>query len=565
MPDDKSPIPSDNLIGQELGQYKITKKLGRGGMASVYLADQASIGRQVAVKVMPRHFLHDPSFLERFQREVKVIANLQHPRVLPVYDYGQVDDSPYIVMAYMPGGTLADKIEKGGMTLREIAKVIRQVAEGLDHAHRKGIIHRDFKPSNVLMSEYGDAVLADFGIAKMSESTVNLTGSGVIGTPSYMAPEMAERGEVTTAVDIYALGVTLYEALTGSAPFQGETPLSVMMAHATRPVPDLRLTRPDVPTAVADVVNKAMSKNPNDRYKSATEMAKALDDAIAGNTSSVKAPPKTEPLLEAAPAPMSAPVPANSSVAQIGSQAALSSTNAEQPKKSGFLRVFGGLGIGALAIIGLCAVISVAGIILLFLLPTSSGGDPVSGNNSGFAANVYGGGGAELNVVNSSVQEICGVYFRQPGTNLDEWSENVLGDTFTIAPGSSLLSAEIPAGTHWFRAEFCESNLYNAYDFDVAVASGEAHDFVVDGAAETTLTIINQTSLEVCFIFVVPPGDALRGDHFGQSQSLPSAQQIALQFPSGTYDLRATTCDQNTTWDLPNTTLTSTFEWTLTE
>lgn len=578
MPDDSSSSRPDDLIGKELGQYTITRKLGRGGMASVYLADQESIGRQVAVKVMPRHFLHDPNFLERFQREVKVIANLQHPRVLPVYDYGQIDERPYIVMAFMPGGTLADQIEKGGMTLKQTAKIIRQVSEGLDHAHRKGIIHRDFKPSNVLMSEYGDAVLADFGIAKMNEATVNLTGSGVIGTPSYMAPEMAERGEVTPAVDIYALGVTLYEMLTGRVPFQGETPLSVMMAHATRPVPDLLLNRPDVPAAVADVIKRAMAKRPEDRFRTAAEMAKALDVAVSGvkstGTSPKPPPAQTMQMSQAGASPVgvTVPEPADSSAAgAIGSQSVAAPDAFQQEtsttKRSGLLRVFGGLGLGALALIFLCVVIAIVGGVLLAVVPTvevtatpaavsGDGGELIEGNS------VF---EAELFVVNNSGHDICAVYFRQPGTELDDWSDNMLGGTETVTVGQELYAGPIPSGTHWFRAEFCGGNLFNGYDFDVTVSEGQAYDFVVEGTGDTTLTIINESPLEVCFLFAVPPGDQLRGDHFGQFQSLPSGQRLDLGFPTGTYDFQASTCNQDITWDLPNTTISATFEWTLTQ
>src|SRR5512138_913721 len=156
MPEETSQNGGD-LSGKTLGQYEISRPLGQGGMAAVYLAHQKSIGRTVAIKIMPSYFMGDPNFLQRFEREVKVIAGLQHPRVLPVYDYGQIEGRPYIVMAYMPGGTLSDRIKQGPMPLNEVIKIVSQVAEGLDHAHKKGIIHRDFKPSNVLLDENGNA------------------------------------------------------------------------------------------------------------------------------------------------------------------------------------------------------------------------------------------------------------------------------------------------------------------------------------------------------------------------------------------------------------------------
>jgi len=185
-----------HLVGRTLGQYEIIGEIGHGGMADVYRAVQPSIGREVAIKVLPAHFLQDRTFLERFMREVKVIAQLQHPRILPVYDFGEQDGLPYIVMAYMPGGTLADRIREapGGLPLDAVAHYVTQIAEALDYAHRRNIIHRDFKPSNVLLDDEENAYLADFGIAKVTEATAQLTGSGIVGTPAYMAPVCAQRG-----------------------------------------------------------------------------------------------------------------------------------------------------------------------------------------------------------------------------------------------------------------------------------------------------------------------------------------------------------------------------------
>ncbi len=272
-----------DLTGKTLGQYTISRRLGQGGMATVYLAEQTSIGRQVALKIMPSYFMHDPTFLERFNQEVKVIARLQHPRILPVYDYGDFEGQPYIVMAYMSGGTLSDRIRNDGpMPLDEVVRLVKQIAEGLDHAHRAGIIHRDFKPSNVLLDNSGNVYLADFGIAKVSESTAQLTGSAIIGTPTYMAPEMADQGIVSPSIDIYALGVTIYEMLTGQYPYVGDTPLRVMMAHVNNPIPDVLATRPNLPVGVSEVLRRAMAKNPGARYTTAAELAADLDAAASG-------------------------------------------------------------------------------------------------------------------------------------------------------------------------------------------------------------------------------------------------------------------------------------------
>jgi serine/threonine-protein kinase len=271
------------LTGKTLGQYEIRGQIGQGGMATVYLGYQPAIERTVAIKVMPKYFMHDPNFLQRFQREVKLIARLQHPRIVPVYDYGQVEGQPYIVMAYMPSGTLADRMAQGALPLDETVRLIEQIAEGLDHAHREGVIHRDFKPSNVLLDKAGNVHLADFGIAKISESTAALTGSGMVGTPSYMAPESASGGSVSSAVDIYALGVTS-EMLAGRRPYEGDTAIRVMMSHMNDPIPDIRAARPDLPPGIDIVIQRAMAKDPAQRYSSAGEMVRALRAAASGVT-----------------------------------------------------------------------------------------------------------------------------------------------------------------------------------------------------------------------------------------------------------------------------------------
>jgi tRNA A-37 threonylcarbamoyl transferase component Bud32 len=305
------------LTGRRLGQYAILEEIGHGGMANVYRAVQTSIGREVAVKVLPATFLQDRTFLERFSREVKLIANLKHPRILPVHDFGEEDGLPYIVMAYMEGGTLADyiRLNQNGLPLDEVVRLVEQIAEGLDFAHRRGIIHRDFKPSNVLLDGDRNAYLADFGIAKVSEATAHLTGSGIVGTPHFMAPEMSEAGSLSPLVDIYALGVTLYQMLTGRMPYEAPTPMGILLAHVSKPVPDVRLLRPDLPDAVQVVIEKAMAKDPQARYQSARELASDLRAVVssAGMQSRVEGvmaatPPVPLDSQATVPAPGAAPL-----------------------------------------------------------------------------------------------------------------------------------------------------------------------------------------------------------------------------------------------------------------
>ncbi len=270
-----------DLTGKQLGQYQIIEQLGKGGMATIYLARQTSMGREVAIKVLPPILLHDDTFLERFNREVEIISRLQHPHILPVYDYGEYEGLPYIVMALMRGGTLADKIiNTGPMPLPEVVRIVNQVSDALDYAHSKNIIHRDFKPSNVLLDEQGNTYLADFGLAKMTESTMHITGTAILGTPTYMAPEQAGPGDLTPAADVYALGVAIFQMLTGRVPYEAPTPVQVLMAHATQPVPDIRTVRPSLPDETQRIMSKALAKSVAQRYSTPGDLAAALAYAL---------------------------------------------------------------------------------------------------------------------------------------------------------------------------------------------------------------------------------------------------------------------------------------------
>src|SRR5689334_1719823 len=230
-----------DLVGQSLGQYQILGEIAKGGMSTVYRARQSSMNREVAIKILPASFTHDTTFIDRFYREVDIIARLQHPHILPVYDFGQFNDMPYIVMAYLSGGTLTDKIKhQGAMELSEVVRITKEIADALDYAHSKGIIHRDFKPGNVLLDEQANTYLADFGLAKLSESNTQITrGAAMLGTPAYMPPEQADAAELTSAADIYSFGVTVFQMLTGRVPFEGNT-TAVLIAHAMQSVPNVR-------------------------------------------------------------------------------------------------------------------------------------------------------------------------------------------------------------------------------------------------------------------------------------------------------------------------------------
>ena len=270
-----------SLIGQNLGQYEIIELLGQGGMATVYKAHQPSIGRYVAIKVLPPHAALDEQFIDRFRLEAKTIGGLQHPHILPLYDYGTQDDILYLVMAFVDGGSLEDLVEEGTISVNRIEKILREIASALDYAHRRGVIHRDVKPANILLDSEGHALLADFGIVKMVGDDANLTGTGVIGTPAYISPEQGQ-GELNIdgRADLYSLACVIFELLSGRQPYQAETMMKVVLQHISDPVPTLSDYVTNLPPALDDVMRKAMAKFPDERYQTAVEFAEAVTHAL---------------------------------------------------------------------------------------------------------------------------------------------------------------------------------------------------------------------------------------------------------------------------------------------
>jgi serine/threonine-protein kinase len=271
-----------DLTGQMIGQYRVLEEIGKGGMAHVYRAEQPSMQRFVAIKRLSPALLLEDTFLARFEQEVRVVASLEHPAILPVYDYGEHEGAPYIVMRYIDGGTLADAIqqyEDTGMPFKTVEDIVSRVASGLDLAHRRGVVHRDLKPSNILLDQEGIPYLADFGLAKVSEGT-QLTKEGFVGTPSYLAPEVSESSSVSPYLDIYALGVTLYQMVTGQLPFQADTPVNTILAHLNQPIPDARALRADLPAGIQPIIEQAMAKRPSNRFASAGELAEAFSEAL---------------------------------------------------------------------------------------------------------------------------------------------------------------------------------------------------------------------------------------------------------------------------------------------
>ena len=272
------------MANQKIGRYEVKEELGRGGMATVYRAYDPSFEREVAIKLLPREFLHDPQFRDRFKREIKTIAALEHPAIVPVYDVGEEDGVPYFVMRYMTGGSLAQQINKGIFSLQDAARIIERLASALSYAHTKGVVHRDLKPDNILFDGNGEPFISDFGVAKFSGSSGDLTGSGIIGTPAYMSPEQAQGEKIDNRSDIYGLGVIIFQMLSGQQPYKADTPMGVVVKHITDPIPEIHKITPNLPEEADTIIKTALAKDREQRYQTALELSTAMNSAAFGTS-----------------------------------------------------------------------------------------------------------------------------------------------------------------------------------------------------------------------------------------------------------------------------------------
>jgi eukaryotic-like serine/threonine-protein kinase len=276
-----------NLIGQYLDRYHIIEPLGEGGMATVYKAYDTRLETDVAVKVIRTEVLPQNAVeqsLKRFEREAKSLAKLTHPNIVKVTDYGEYEGMPYLVMPYLPGGTLKQRLGKP-IPWQEAVKLLLPIAEALDYAHSQKIIHRDVKPSNILLTQRGQPMLTDFGLAKILENNVpqSLTGTGIgVGTPEYMAPEQVNARDVDGRADIYSLGIVLYELVIGRKPYIADTPMAVMIMQARDPLPRPTQFIPDLNEQVEKVLLKALAKKPEDRYEDMAGFTRAMEGLLSG-------------------------------------------------------------------------------------------------------------------------------------------------------------------------------------------------------------------------------------------------------------------------------------------
>lgn len=290
-------------IGENVGLYRIVAQLGSGGMATVYKAYHAALDRYVAIKVMHAAFKEDPNFLARFQREARIVAKLEHPHIVPVYDFNEHEGQPYLVMRFIEGDTLKARLQAGPLSTAQVVDILRPVCQALAYAHDQGVLHRDIKPSNILLTAQGGVFLTDFGLAKIAQAGEStLSQDTMIGTPQYISPEQAQgNASLDARTDIYSLGVVMYELLVGRVPFQADTPYAVIHDHIYSPLPLPRSLKPDLPEPFERVLLKSLAKERDDRYTTVEDMSAALERAVT--ETGLSAPTEVKPLPRKEPAP----------------------------------------------------------------------------------------------------------------------------------------------------------------------------------------------------------------------------------------------------------------------
>jgi serine/threonine protein kinase len=298
--------------GENVGPYRIIEQLGQGGMASVFKAYHPALDRYVAIKVLHPAFKEDPNFLSRFQREARVVARLEHPHIVPIYDFAEHKGQPYLVMKFIEGVTLKARLAEKPLTKDEAIDIVMAVGAALSYAHGHGVLHRDIKPSNILLSPDGGIYLADFGLARIAEAGASTLSKDVmLGTPQYISPEQAVGlGDLDEGTDVYSLGVVLYEIVVGRVPFNADTPFSIIHDHIYTPLPPPSTINPNVPARVEAVLMKALEKERRNRYPSVEALTRAFKTAVLGLKGEPAEPISTTKRVSLAPTEVAKPASA---------------------------------------------------------------------------------------------------------------------------------------------------------------------------------------------------------------------------------------------------------------
>ncbi|MBN8579840.1 MAG: serine/threonine protein kinase [Anaerolineae bacterium] len=283
---------ANNLTGKTISnRYIVEEILGQGGMSSVYKGTDPNLKRVVAIKVIHPHLSSNSDFVQRFEEEAAAVAQLRHHGIIQVYDFNRDDDLYYMILEFVPGETLQDHLKRLNDSGRKLShsqaiEYMASICDAVDYAHQRGMIHRDIKPANLMLTTTGQVILMDFGIAKIVGGTRHTATGAVVGTAMYMSPEQIKGEQPDRRTDVYSLGVTLFEMVSGRPPFDAQSAMTLMMMHINDPIPNIKSLNPEVPDALVAIINKALAKDPNNRYQTTAQMATALRNALSANTSS---------------------------------------------------------------------------------------------------------------------------------------------------------------------------------------------------------------------------------------------------------------------------------------
>ena len=344
------------VVGETVGPYQLIEPLGQGGMAAVWKAYHPNLDRYVAIKVLHRALLDDPNFLARFQREARVVARLEHPNIVPVYDFAEHEGFPYLVMKFIEGETLKARLQKRPLSAREISRIIETIGAALAYAHQKGILHRDIKPSNVLLAADGQIYLADFGLARIAQmGESSLTADRMVGTPQYMSPEQAlAKPDLDARSDIYSMGVLMYELTVGCVPYNADTPFAVIHDHIYTPLPLPSEKNPQISKSMERVLLKALAKAPEDRFQSVESLVEAFQRAAVEQAAEqTKTQPVVFDTLVSATQASIPPVEADQTRAEVRDSAPIPAQKPTKKKRKLWPFLLAGGGLVAVVAVGI--------------------------------------------------------------------------------------------------------------------------------------------------------------------------------------------------------------------